>query len=75
MHLVVDHVLQALVVGGSEEDERFQRAAGEAAVHTLKALALVAQVVQLLQSNTKTLEAEQHSVRWTCAVSTDRSIC
>ena len=41
VYLVVDHVLEALIVGRSEEDLRVELAAGEAVVHDLVAAQLV----------------------------------
>ena len=46
VYLVVDHVLQALVVRGAQEDRHVQLLAGVAVVHGLKAAHLVPEPVQ-----------------------------
>ena len=47
VHLLSDHVLESLVVSRAEEDENVEHFASETVVHSLVAVSLVAQLVQL----------------------------
>ena len=50
MYLVFDHVLEALIVRGSEEDHDLHLFSGEAVVHHLVATQLVPEAMQLLRN-------------------------
>ena len=62
MDLVSHHVFQSLVIGRIEEDHDLHALASEAVVHDLVAVALVAQIVQLVRDVLHSLALEGRRV-------------
>ena len=62
MDLVTDHVLQPLIVGRIEEDHDFHAFPGEAVVHDLIAIALVAEIMQLVRDVLDRLALERRCI-------------
>ena len=62
MNFVANHVLKPLIVGRIKEDHDFHPLSSEAIVHDLVAVALVAQIVQLVRDVLHCLALERSRI-------------
>ena len=60
--LVSNHMLQSLIVGGTQEDENVQLLTSEPTVHGFVSMALIPQVMQLLRDELNCLALERRSI-------------